>query len=379
MPHISKRRNQINNLSRKKGHFITQDETQEVTEVQNESTLRMGKEDEIGTLSVKRVYFKDSRTTIWSNMLFDTEASINMLLDAEVSSNMLLNTEASSNILLDTKASSNMLLDAEASSNMLPNDEASNDTLLDAKASSNISLLQSSHKTLQSPSSPTDTASILCIRLDDINKQCQIKKLSKSRHTKDIISKKTCHTYMYALGYKYDERKKGVYYDGHEWLDVVIVEPELEYGKKESVQVIHDEYHFYANDGQHKIWTRKDEDVLCSKHIGYSIMVSAFVYPWHGLLQLSKEQFLANPHIKYRDAFVDCFVQEDGYWKSEHIKNELEDLDCYAWKIILLQPDFCEQLSLLEEAIAKKGYIFEQYPKFHCECNFIEQYWGFVK
>jgi len=44
-----------------------------------------------------------------------------------------------------------------------------------------------------------------------------------------------------------------------------------------------------------------------------------------------------------------------------------------------LQPDFREQRSILEKAIIEAGHIFERYPKFHCECNFIERYWGFVK
>ena len=44
-----------------------------------------------------------------------------------------------------------------------------------------------------------------------------------------------------------------------------------------------------------------------------------------------------------------------------------------------LQPDFSEQRSLLEEAVIEAGHILEQYPKFHCECNSIERYWGFVK
>ena len=38
---------------------------------------------------------------------------------------------------------------------------------------------------------------------------------------KDTISEKTCQNYMHLWGYKYDERKKEVYYDGHEWSDVV--------------------------------------------------------------------------------------------------------------------------------------------------------------
>ena len=56
-----------------------------------------------------------------------------------------------------------------------------------------------------------------------------------------------------------------------------------------------------------------------------------------------------------------------------------ERLDCCARRIMSLQPDFCEQRSILEEAIIKAGHIFERYPKFHCECNFIERYWGFTK
>jgi len=44
-----------------------------------------------------------------------------------------------------------------------------------------------------------------------------------------------------------------------------------------------------------------------------------------------------------------------------------------------LQPDFLEQRSTLEEIIVGLGHVFEWYPKFYCECNFIEQYWGFAK
>jgi hypothetical protein len=49
-----------------------------------------------------------------------------------------------------------------------------------------------------------------------------------------------------------------------------------------------------------------------------------------------------------------------------------ERSDCCARRIMSLQPDFCEQKSMLEEAIIEANHIFERYPKFHCECNFIE-------
>src|SRR3954464_1870306 len=38
---------------------------------------------------------------------------------------------------------------------------------------------------------------------------------------KDAISEKTWRNYMHLWRYKYDERKKGVYYDGHKRPDVV--------------------------------------------------------------------------------------------------------------------------------------------------------------
>ncbi|PKY46319.1 hypothetical protein RhiirA4_320161 [Rhizophagus irregularis] len=337
---------------------------------------------------------------------------------------------------------------------------------------------------------------------------------------KETISEKTCRNYMHFWGYKYDEKKKGVYYDGHERPDVVeyrkewlkrmfeykksmkdfdgdmldvVLEPQLKPEEKEIVQVTHDECHFYANDGQRKIWMKKDEDILRSKHIGRSIMVSAFLCPCHGLLQLSDEQLQVNPHIEHKEAVVLRSIQSDGYWKSEHMLDQLvhqaipifeilhpgctgvfcfdqstnhnamagdalvatkmnlspggkqpkmrdgwyineygekciqsmifpnnhhlkgqpkgikqvlkernlwpmreirltceqcsgkcddvnlERVDCCARRIMSLQPDFCEQRSILEEAIIKADHIFERYPKFHCECNFIERFWGFAK
>jgi hypothetical protein len=47
--------------------------------------------------------------------------------------------------------------------------------------------------------------------------------------------------------------------------------------------------------------------------------------------------------------------------------------------LLSAQPDFQEQQSALEEVVREKQDIFEMYPKFHCECNFIERYWGAVK
>ncbi|PKB93888.1 hypothetical protein RhiirA5_303668, partial [Rhizophagus irregularis] len=77
-----------------------------------------------------------------------------------------------------------------------------------------------------------------------------------------------------------------------------------------------------------------------------------------------------------------------GLWKDglnadcQLCKDKINDencVDCYARQIISLQPDFLEQKSALEEVIleAKHKCIF--YPKFHCELNYIERYWGAAK
>lgn len=167
---------------------------------------------------------------------------------------------------------------------------------------------------------------------------------------KDTISEKTCRNYMHSWGYRYDEKRKGIYYDGHERPDVVayrkewlkrmfvykksmkdfdgdtlhtIIEPQLEPEKKEFVQVTHDECHFYPNDSQRRIWIQEEENILRSKHLGRSIMVSAFLCPCHGLLRLSEQQLQANSHIEHQESFVLRSIQEDGYWKSEHMLDQV--------------------------------------------------------
>jgi hypothetical protein len=45
-------------------------------------------------------------------------------------------------------------------------------------------------------------------------------------------------------------------------------------------------------------------------------------------------------------------------------------------RILSLQEDFISQKSLLQEEIEKRGHKCIFYPKYHCELNFIEMYWG---
>ena len=52
---------------------------------------------------------------------------------------------------------------------------------------------------------------------------------------------------------------------------------------------------------------------------------------------------------------------------------------CCAKCILDLQPDFQEQKSLVHETIEAAGHLCIMLPKYHCELNFIEFFWGAMK
>jgi hypothetical protein len=52
---------------------------------------------------------------------------------------------------------------------------------------------------------------------------------------------------------------------------------------------------------------------------------------------------------------------------------------CCCRQILYNQDDFKLQKSLLQELYESAGHLCLFYPKFHCELNFIEQYWGNAK
>jgi hypothetical protein len=54
-------------------------------------------------------------------------------------------------------------------------------------------------------------------------------------------------------------------------------------------------------------------------------------------------------------------------------------VDCCCRRILFLQPDFVSQKSQLQELVESRGHLCDFYPKYHCELNFIEQYWGAAK
>ncbi|KAF8223805.1 hypothetical protein L208DRAFT_1315040, partial [Tricholoma matsutake] len=65
--------------------------------------------------------------------------------------------------------------------------------------------------------------------------------------------------------------------------------------------------------------------------------------------------------------------------QCEGFKCEAGKTDCCCHRLLFTQPDFENQKSHLEEFITAQGHICDFYPKYHCELNFIEQYWGAAK
>lgn len=77
-------------------------------------------------------------------------------------------------------------------------------------------------------------------------------------------------------------------------------------------------------------------------------------------------------------------LQERGLWDSSLPLTCRKDKGncngkCCARSIIADQIDFKNQHSMLEELLESQGQIVLFYPKFHCELNWIERYWGACK
>jgi len=82
---------------------------------------------------------------------------------------------------------------------------------------------------------------------------------------------------------------------------------------------------------------------------------------------------------------IKAVLMERGLWPSGGVRLDCNDscpersTSCCARKIMASQPDFQAQKSSIAEVIESAGHTVEFYPKFHCECNFIERVWGEAK
>ena len=69
----------------------------------------------------------------------------------------------------------------------------------------------------------------------------------------------------------------------------------------------------------------------------------------------------------------------DGLKMKCRDKCQLGSANCCAKRLLEVQQDFQEQRSLVQEVIEAAGHLCIFLPKFHCELNFIEYFWGAMK
>jgi len=79
---------------------------------------------------------------------------------------------------------------------------------------------------------------------------------------------------------------------------------------------------------------------------------------------------------------IRAILAERGLWPTNGIRLDCNGQcsdNCCARRIMANQPDFLEQKSQISEKITNAGHFVDYYPKFHCECNYIERFWGAAK
>ena len=83
---------------------------------------------------------------------------------------------------------------------------------------------------------------------------------------------------------------------------------------------------------------------------------------------------------------MEQIIRERGLWPEDGLPAECPgfncpegQVSCCCRRVLFNQADFVSQKSQLQELIESRGHICDFYPKYHCELNFIEQYWGAAK
>ena len=82
---------------------------------------------------------------------------------------------------------------------------------------------------------------------------------------------------------------------------------------------------------------------------------------------------------------MEQIIRERGLWPETGLladcpgKCPPDRENCCCCTLLFNQPDFVSQKSELQELVEKQGHLCDFYPKYHCEMNFIEQYWGAAK
>jgi hypothetical protein len=100
-----------------------------------------------------------------------------------------------------------------------------------------------------------------------------------------------------------------------------------------------------------------------------------------------------NARIMRSGWFIDCdgerveqsMVTQNGL--SKGLKRVLMERGLYipglsvqgAKSLLKPQPDLKKQMELLQETLLEEGFLIDYYPKYDCEFNYIEMFWGAAK
>lgn len=93
-----------------------------------------------------------------------------------------------------------------------------------------------------------------------------------------------------------------------------------------------------------------------------------------------------HPHYPGWFKGMEQIICERGLWPESGLPVECAgnkcpqgQSSCCCCHLLFTQTDFVSQKPLLQEHIESRGHLCDFYPKYHCELNFIEQYWGAAK
>jgi hypothetical protein len=109
--------------------------------------------------------------------------------------------------------------------------------------------------------------------------------------------------------------------------------------------------------------------------IGFSTMGKKSQSQWNSCLHIPNFQIC--PRGQSGAAGMQPLEGWPGSAMQQRCNNN--QTDCGAKRILDQQPNFQAQKSLVQETIKGMGYICMFLPKYHCEINFIEYFWGTVK
>jgi transposase len=79
----------------------------------------------------------------------------------------------------------------------------------------------------------------------------------------------------------------------------------------------------------------------------------------------------------WRDDLLKKCVKEKGVKSPDHACGD--QTNCCATSILSNQPDFLEQEPQIMQIIKDAGHLCIFLPKYHCELNIIEFFWGATK